>query len=352
MNKKELTLLNIGDDLDSLMNLDPRGYGVCRILYDGARRFTGEPLCVNGAKGLVNNVKKGEKVFILTGFVLLPWNEAETDGIIASAIFARFLINAFGAKPVMIVPEQCTKAIISMSRVLDFEVTTDIDNIPDGAVCIVEYTKSKDEEEKQADEILSHGLPCAIISNEAPGRNKNGYYHNAVGVNTTDYEAKYDVLFKKCQKLGIYNLSIGDLGNEIGMAAIEEHIRKYIPYAEEGGCKAGTGFGILSDTAADNIITATCSDWGCNALMAATAFLLGDTSLFHSIEDQASAMDAAAGAGMLDMYGKARPYIDGIGKNINLPLIAMMKSIIEYPSTVEDKTAEWFSRTIDKGFFE
>ena len=352
MNKKELTLLNIGDDLDSLMNLDPRGYGVCRILYDGARRFTGEPLCVNGAKGLVNNIKKGERVFILTGFVLLPWNEAETDGIISSTIFARFLINAFGAKPVMIVPEQCTKAIISMSRVLDFEVTTDIDNIPDGAVCIVEYTKSKDEEEKQADEILSHGLPCAIISNEAPGRNKNGYYHNAVGVNTTDYEAKYDVLFKKCQKLGIYNLSIGDLGNEIGMAAIEEHIRKYIPYAEEGGCKAGTGFGILSDTAADNIITATCSDWGCSALMAATAFLLGDTSLFHSIEDQASAMDAAAGAGMLDMYGKARPYIDGIGKNINLPLIAMMKAIIEYPSTVEDKTAEWFSRTIDKGFFE
>ena len=352
MNKKDLMLLNIGDDLDSLMNLDPRGYGVCRILYDGARKFTGEPLCVNGAKGLVNNVKKGEKVFILTGFVLLPWNEAETDGIISSTIFARFLIKAFGAKPVMIVPEQCTKAIISMSRVLDFEVTTDIDNIPDGAVCIVEYTKSKDEEEKQADEILSHGLPCAIISNEAPGRNKNGYYHNAVGVNTTDYEAKYDVLFKKCQSLGIYNLSIGDLGNEIGMAAIEEHIRKYIPYAEEGGCKAGTGFGILSDTAADNIITATCSDWGCSALMAATAFLLGDTSLFHSIEDQASAMDAAAGAGMLDMYGKARPYIDGIGKNINLPLIAMMKSIIEYPSTVEDKTAEWFSRTIDKGFFE
>ena len=352
MNKKDLMLLNIGDDLDSLMNLDPRGYGVCRILYDGARKFTGEPLCVNGAKGLVNNVKKGAKVFILTGFVLLPWNEAETDGIISSTIFARFLIKAFGAKPVMIVPEQCTKAIISMSRVLDFEVTTDIDNIPDGAVCIVEYTKSKDEEEKQADEILSHGLPCAIISNEAPGRNKNGYYHNAVGVNTTDYEAKYDVLFKKCQSLGIYNLSIGDLGNEIGMAAIEEHIRKYIPYAEEGGCKAGTGFGILSDTAADNIITATCSDWGCSALMAATAFLLGDTSLFHSIEDQASAMDAAAGAGMLDMYGKARPYIDGIGKNINLPLIAMMKSIIEYPSTVEDKTAEWFSRTIDKGFFE
>ena len=351
MNKEELTLLNIGEDLDSLMNLDPRGYGVCRILYHGARKFTGEPLCVNGAKGLAENVKQGQKVFILTGFVLLPWEEAETDGIISSVLFARFLIKAFGAKPVLIVPDQCTKAIVAMSRVLDFEISYDLDDIGDNTVCVVEFTKNLDEAEAHSDEILSHGLPCAVISNEAPGRNRNGYYHNAVGVNTTNVEAKYDVLFKKCQQLGIYNLSIGDLGNEIGMAAIEDHIRQYIPYAEEGGCKAGTGFGILADTAADNIITATCSDWGCNALMAATAFVLGKPELFHSQEEQSAAMDAAAGAGMLDMYGEARPYIDGIGKNINLPMVAMMKAIIEYPPTVANKTEAWFDNTLKKGFF-
>lgn len=351
MNREELTLLNIGEDLDSLMNLDPRGYGVCRILYDGAREYTGEPLCVNGAKGLAENVKQGQKVFILTGFVLLPWEEAETDGIISSVLFARFLIKAFDAKPVLIVPDQCTKAIVAMSRVLDFEISYDLDDIGDNTVCVVEFTKNLDDAETQSEEILSHGLPCAVISNEAPGRNRNGYYHNAVGVNTTNVEAKYDVLFKKCQQLGIYNLSIGDLGNEIGMAAIEDHIRQYIPYAEEGGCKAGTGFGILADTAADNIITATCSDWGCNALMAATAFVLGKPELFHSQEEQSAAMDAAAGAGMLDMYGEARPYIDGIGKNINLPMVAMMKAIIEYPPTVANKTEAWFDNTLKKGFF-
>ena len=43
MDKRELTLLNIGENLDSLMNLDPRGYGVCRILYDGSRKYTGDP---------------------------------------------------------------------------------------------------------------------------------------------------------------------------------------------------------------------------------------------------------------------------------------------------------------------
>lgn len=351
MDNKELTCLNVGYNLDSLMNLDPRGYGVCRILYDGAIKKTGKPLSLNGAQGLVANVKKGEKVFILTGFVLLPWNEAETDGIISSTVFARFLIKAFGAKPIMFVPQQCVKAIVAMSRVLDFDVCYDMDNIPENTVCVVEFSKDLEKAKEQTEEILSHGLPCAIITNEAPGGNNNGCFHNAVGVNTTHVEAKYDILFKRCQELGIYNLSIGDLGNEIGMAAIEEHIRKYIPYAEMSGCKAGEGYGILAQTAADNIITATVSDWGMNALMACTAFLLGDTSLFHTQEEQSAAMDTAAGAGMLDMYGEARPYIDGIGKNINLPMVNLMKALIEYPPTVEDKTTAWFENTIKKGYF-
>lgn len=352
MNKTELTKLNVGYNLDWLMNLDPRGYGVCRILYDGASKYTGKPLSLNGAEGLVKNIKKGEKVFILTGFILLPWNEAETDGIISSTVFARFVIRAFGAKPVMIVPEQCEKAIKAMSEVLGVNITYDIDNIPDNTICIISFTKDKNKENDETAEILSHGLPCAIISNEAPGRNKNGYYHNAVGVNTTDVEAKYDVLFRECQSRGVYNLSIGDLGNELGMGTIEEHIRKYIPYAEKGGCKAGTGFGILADTAADNIITATVSDWGMNALMACTAFLLGDVDLFHTEKEESAVMDAAAKAGMLDMYGEARPYIDGIGKNIVLPIISLMRGLIEYPHTVEGKTDKWFETTIKKGYFK
>ena len=146
MNRTELTKLNVGYNLDWLMNLDPRGYGVCRILYDGASKYTGKPLSLNGAEGLVKNIKKGEKVFILTGFILLPWNEAETDGIISSTVFARFVIRAFGAKPVMIVPEQCEKAIKAMSEVLGVNITYDIDNIPDNTICIISFTKDKNKE--------------------------------------------------------------------------------------------------------------------------------------------------------------------------------------------------------------
>ena len=52
------------------------------------------------------------------------------------------------------------------------------------------------------------------------------------------------------------------------------------------------------------------------------------------------------------MYGEARPYIDGIGKNIVLPIISLMRGLIEYPHTVEDKTDKWFETTIKKGYFK
>ncbi len=43
MDQKALTDLNIGENLDNLANLDPRGYGVCRILYKASREYTGMP---------------------------------------------------------------------------------------------------------------------------------------------------------------------------------------------------------------------------------------------------------------------------------------------------------------------
>ena len=43
MDRDLLEKRNVGENLDALMNLDPRGYGVCRILYAGSREFTGGP---------------------------------------------------------------------------------------------------------------------------------------------------------------------------------------------------------------------------------------------------------------------------------------------------------------------
>lgn len=57
MTQQELTLHNLGQSLDDLANLDPRGYGVCKILYDASRKYTGGPTSMNAARKLVQTVK-------------------------------------------------------------------------------------------------------------------------------------------------------------------------------------------------------------------------------------------------------------------------------------------------------
>ena len=91
MTQQELTALNLGENLDQLMNLDPRGYGVCRILYKGCRDLCGEPVSLHAAKGLIEHIHEGDLVYILTGFVLLPHKKAEMDGIVSSVLLARAL---------------------------------------------------------------------------------------------------------------------------------------------------------------------------------------------------------------------------------------------------------------------
>ena len=115
----------------------------------------------------------------------------------------------------MIVPEQCEKAIKAMSEVLGVNITYDIDNIPDNTICIISFTKDKNKENDETAEILSHGLPCAIISNEAPGRNKNGYYHNAVGVNTTDVETKGEISEQSELVQAFFNFLKSDEGKAV-----------------------------------------------------------------------------------------------------------------------------------------
>lgn len=122
MTNEELTLYNIGENLDSLMTLDPRGYGVCRILYRAARDYAGEPLSVHAAKGLVAHIHSGDLVYIITGFVLLPWKQPETDGMVSSMMLARFLIKAFDCTPVLVVPEECMEAVRRLAMVLGFHL--------------------------------------------------------------------------------------------------------------------------------------------------------------------------------------------------------------------------------------
>ena len=354
MNQEELTTFNVGENLDSLMNLDPRGYGVCRILYNAAREYTKEPLTMNSAKKLVETLKEGDLVYIMTGFVLRPFKKAETDGIISSMFLARALVKGFKVKPVIICQEENMEAVKNLAYVVGLHFHDTIEGLDEYPLSLagIPFTKDFSKAEAQADEIISKGLPSAVISIECPGANSKGVYHNSVGIEITHLEAKADILFKKLKEKGVLNIAIGDLGNELGMAAIKEHLNEYIPYACKGRCCCGCNGGIAVEVAADNIITATVSDWGGYGLIAALAYLKKDINIMHTPKMEEEALITASRSGMIDMYGDLIPAIDGCSLEMITSIVNLMRETVKSALALTKTCETWFDKVLELGFFE
>ena len=354
MTQKELTEYNLGQSLDDIANLDPRGYGVCKILYNASREYTGGPTSMNAARKLADTLKEGDIVYIMTGFVLRPFKKAEMDGIVSAALLCRALVKAFGVKPIIICPSDNYEAVKKLSSTVGLHLFEDISELCDIPVSMGVYTFTKDASLAQrcADEIIEKAPPKAVVSIECPGANELGEYHNATGLSVTELEAKQDVLFEKLKSMGVLNIAIGDLGNEIGMGTISDTLKKYVPYAREGACRCGCGGGIAVKTKADNIITATVSDWGCYAMIAALAYLVRDIDVMHTTELEREAMLTASGCGMIDMYGWLIPAIDGFGFEITLPIVSLMRELVKSSLSLEETCKTWFSKVDELGYFE
>ncbi len=354
MTKKELTILQMGENLDALMNLDPRGYGISRILYNGSRAYTGRPLTVNAAERLISAVGKGDFVYIITGFILMPHKAPEMDGMVGSMLLARSLVQAFDAKPVIICPIDCKPAVESCARVAGLHLYEDLEALEKLPLSmgIIPFSKDKALAHKQADQIISQNkLPAAVISIEAPGANQAGEYHNAAGNNVTELEAKTDILFCKLKEKGILNIAIGDLGNEIGMGAFGNHIRRYIPYADDKQCKCDCQGGILAASKADHIITATVSDWGCYGMIAALAYLKKDINIFQNGRMEKDIMKTASRSGLVDMNGSFLPGIDGFSLRMNVDMVRLMRDCIRFGIENEGRFQEWSEEVVKKGFY-
>lgn len=354
MDQQQLTTLNVGQDLDDLMNLDPRGYGVCRILYAGARKLTKEPLCMNAAHHIQKALHPHDLVYIFTGFVLPTHQKPETDGIVSSVLLCRALCKGFEAVPVLICPDECVNAARNMASVAGLHVydTMEEARMYPAAMTVIPFTKDLQKAQAQAEEILKQGRPAAGISIEHPGANSLGEYHNAIGKNVTALEDKSDILFEMLQKEKILTVAIGDLGNEMGLGSLGEHLEKYIPYAAPGSCACGCGGGIAVRTKADCVITATVSDWGCYALMASLAFLLKDLSVMHDGNLEREMLLCATRNGMVDMNGWLIPAIDGFDLKMNVLLVELMRECITYPPQLEESCRTWFDKVLDLKFFQ
>lgn len=87
----------------------PAVTGVCRILYAGSRIYR-EPTAMHAAEALCKAIHPGDPVYILVGFVLLPHKVPEMDGSVSAILLARSLVLAFGAKPIIVCPQDSVEA--------------------------------------------------------------------------------------------------------------------------------------------------------------------------------------------------------------------------------------------------
>ncbi len=326
MTRQEITLLNLGSSLDDLANLDPKGYGVCKLLYKSAREYTGKPLCLNAAELICKTLKKDSVAYILTGFVLHPFNKAETDGVISSVLLAHALEKIFGTRVVIICPDEALKAVKELLKTVGSDAETFI------------FTKDSDKTEEESENILSRAYPDVVISIECPSANQNGRYHNAGGIDVTHLEAKTDVLFEKLVADGVPNIAIGDLGNEIGMGTLSDCIKNHIP----SDCDCCGKGGITAKTKADNIITATVSDWGCYSLISMLSFLCERPEIMHDSSFQEKLMIIAAENGLVDMWGEHIPAIDGFGVKITGLIVDLMRETMLNTIDCRDKFQRQF----------
>jgi hypothetical protein len=359
MTQAELTEYNLGKNLDSLVNLDPRGYGVCRILYDGACKKSGGPLTTKAARSLLSVLKDGDTVFIITGFVLPRFNKAETDGPVGAAALARSLILTRNVKPVFVLPGEAVPAMRKICAIMGFHLYDSFDALRSMplSVGIVEFTKSAEGAASAAEALCrdakkSGCFPRYCIAVEAPGANKKGVYHNATGLDISGLQAKSDVLFSYLRKKGVPALAIGDLGNECGMGLLRPFLERHIPYAGPGGCSCGCGGGIAAAASADVLLTATVSNWGAYALCAALAHLAKNREALYQAELEERALTAAAEYGLIDMYGWQILSVDGMNLAKNKALITLMNECVLSADALKETCKTWFDKTIELGYFD
>lgn len=114
-----------------------------------------------------------------------------------------------------------------------------------------------DADDAECERILARFAPVGLISIERCGKNLDGAYANARGIDLKDFTAPVDRLFELAT---VPTVGIGDGGNEIGMGKVADVIKQQLSRAP---CRIAT----------EHLIIATVSNWGAIALAGCLGYL-------------------------------------------------------------------------------
>ena len=305
---------NLAKDLDAMATMDLTGLGVIGPMRSALYKKQPGPMCLGAAQHIQKALTGPDPlVLIVTGFPM-GGGVPETDGPVGSALLARSLIKAFGARVVLVTDtgwEGCLEGACIGAGITP--VRSD-GGIPQKVPYLRQAYIQSVERDLQACHAVCDGMlrdwePKLVISIERPGMNPKGTYHGMNGRSITGQVADLDYLFLKSQKAGIATLAVGDGGNELGMGLLKDELPLFIPQTSPQLEYGGTA----AQQTADYLVVACVSNWGASCIVAALGLLLGRLDVLHTPQRERRSLELCSDRGAVDGGTLAPdPLADGV----------------------------------------
>jgi hypothetical protein len=233
-------------------------------------------------------LKKGV-VFLYTGFYVNGY--AETDGPIGT-YFLALSLNKIGYKTIIITDDYCKNYFKQLKTI---------------------YIPLKGYTQEIYQELLDRYNPICHISIERCGKNTNGIYANASGLDISDFTAPIDELFSLANQTKP-SFGIGDGGNEIGMANFKTIIEQHLHL-------------IPCDIRCDYPIVSSVSNWGAYGFIAYLQ-IFTQSKLLPSFEMVDGYLEYIVSLGCVDGIKQTQTKsVDGKNWDIEKEILNQMESL-------------------------
>ena len=318
-----------------IRNADRDDRGLIPPLYESAsKKLDGKPVSLVAAQKMIDRIKPGDNVFLVTGFAYQPnMPFGEDDGPLGVASLARAIRIGLGATPIIVVGEAdmtpvCKTVQSAGLLVLDHAQARATSLAAASAITFP--SEGKEESARFASSIIDQYAPKAVFSVETVGPNNKGIKHSGSGYNV-EANGKLpgvEYIFYEANARGILTIGCIDGGNEIGSGTIEEDVRRLNPRGDMCRCSCKSGIACAVKT--DIVFPASVSNWGAYGVTAMIAYLLGKKEILQDTYTERRMLDACALAGGVDgEIGEAILSCDGIDLLTGESLIIMLHKIIE-----------------------
>lgn len=254
-------------------------------------------------KAATESLLTANHVAIVTGFVVKEAKAGETDGPPGALMMAKCLEKM--GKKVTLITDAINEKIMEKGRnVLGLKAQLFIahnHNMRD----IVQRVLLEDQ--------VTH-----LVAIERPSRAKDNHCYSMRGEVITEYVANTDLLFRSARDHDIVTVGIGDGGNEVGMACIQEYVHKYVP----------KGALICSNIEVDYLILGTVSNWVAYGVCAALSISQG-IMLLHEASLEKKLIQEIVKVGAVDGVTKKHiASVDGIDISDNLKVLNDMRKLV------------------------